>query len=174
MARGRLRATVALLCLLLVSLAQSALAASAHTISAMQREMVSFAPQEGACARRGTASRAHARPLTRRGAQERRAERSAEHASMVTRVAKRREAALARDPTARAAQLRDAAALLGALRRALAVERAPERAAADAATRAAGRAATRQQRLADVQARLDAGISAERQRVSQPRRASAG
>ena len=46
MAVDRLRATVVLLCLLLVSLAQSALAASAHTISAMQREMVRCAPQK--------------------------------------------------------------------------------------------------------------------------------
>ena len=119
MAVDRLRATVVLLCLLLVSLAQSALAATAHTISAMQREMVRRAPQNAACGGSGAAVDAYARPLTRRVAQERRAERSAEHASMVTRVAKRREAELARDPTARAAQLREAAALLGALRRAL-------------------------------------------------------
>ena len=33
---------------------------------------------------------------------------------MVTRVAKQREAALSRDPGARGAQIRDAAALLGA------------------------------------------------------------
>ena len=115
MARGRLRATAALLCLLLVSLAQSAQASAAHTISAMQREMVRCSPRGRVCGVRGTASRASERQLTPGGAQERRAERSAEHASMVTRVAKRREAALARDPTARAAQLRDAAALLGAL-----------------------------------------------------------
>ena len=37
---------------------------------------------------------------------------------MVTRLAKQREAALARDPAARGAQLRDAASLLGAWLRA--------------------------------------------------------
>ena len=96
---------------------------------------------------------------------------------MVTRAAKQRESALLRDPAARAAKLREAAALLGASPGARWVRSlARGRSAADAPLlpRCVARAATRQQRLANVQARLHSGINAERKRRNDPRKASFG